>query len=133
MFSTNEQKLRDIKALMLPVMKRKLGVKAYGLTDDQIFSPQIPSYTKLFEMNMKWNFRLIKPDVPKEVREIEHQIRQLKVSRDMLELDKEYVLNKLKRMLRKFSESSLTRYIQLKHEFSVQKCEDLQKRIFPNE
>ncbi|PAV63490.1 hypothetical protein WR25_16924 [Diploscapter pachys] len=66
MFSTNEQKLRDIKALMLPVMKRKLGVKAYGLTDDQLFSPQIPSYTKLFEMNMKWNFRLIKPDVPKE-------------------------------------------------------------------
>ncbi|PAV75327.1 hypothetical protein WR25_08908 [Diploscapter pachys] len=116
MFSTNEQKLQEIKALMLPVMRKELGAKAYGLTDDQIFSPQIPSYTKLFDMNMKWSFRLIKPDIPKEVREIEHQIKQLKVSRDMLELDKEYVLNKLKRMLRKFSESSLTRYIQLKHE-----------------
>ena len=43
----------------------------------------------------------------------------------MLELDKEYVLNKLKRMLRKFSESSLTRYIQLKHEFSGRTSEEM--------
>ncbi|PAV63491.1 hypothetical protein WR25_16925 [Diploscapter pachys] len=99
MFSTSEQKLQDIRALMLP-------------------ASQVPAYLKLFDMNMKWSFRLIKPDIPKEIREIEHVIRQLKVSQDMLELDKEYVLNKLKRMLREFSEPSLTRYIQLKHEFS---------------
>ncbi|PAV64065.1 hypothetical protein WR25_21337 [Diploscapter pachys] len=125
MFSTNEQKLQDIKALMLPVMKKKLSLMRGQLSPEQFWTSQVPAYLKLFDMNMKWSFRLIKPDIPKEIREIEHQIRQLKVSRDMLELDKEYVLNKLKRMLRKFSESSLTRYIQLKHEFSGRTSEEM--------
>ncbi|PAV62314.1 hypothetical protein WR25_08131 [Diploscapter pachys] len=115
--STDEQKLHDIKELMLPIIKRKYGHLVNGMPDDQLWKMHEPAFIQQFDYNTRWSLRLLKPDVPKEVRYLEHEIRKLKVKSDLYgRSNKNRVVNILKEAMNKYSAAIITKYTQLRNE-----------------
>ncbi|PAV78843.1 hypothetical protein WR25_13863 [Diploscapter pachys] len=119
--STDEQKLRDIKDLMIPIIKKDYEhVNNKALNDqlcDQLWKGHELKFIEQFEYNMRWSFRLLKPDVPKEVRYLEHEIRRLKVKSDLYgRPNKNRVVNMLKEAINKYSGSTITKYTELRNE-----------------
>ncbi|PAV66844.1 hypothetical protein WR25_00353 [Diploscapter pachys] len=119
--STDEQKLRDIKELMIPIIKKNYEHLNNKTLDDQLcgqlWKVHELKFIKQFDYNMRWSFRLLKPDVPKEVRYLEHEIRKLKVKSDLYgRPNKNRVVNMLKETMNKYSGSIITKYTELRNE-----------------
>ncbi|PAV78331.1 hypothetical protein WR25_24763 [Diploscapter pachys] len=114
--SSPEQKIETIKELVVPIIRKSNSAQTEGLTNDEIWQPYNEMFLKLFDINEKWSYRLLKDDVPKEVRALEHEIRKLKVKPDMFNNDKNYVLSALKMAINKSSESSIRQLIKLRQE-----------------
>ncbi|PAV85898.1 hypothetical protein WR25_09142 [Diploscapter pachys] len=114
--SSPEQKIETIKELIVPIIRKSNGAQTEGLTNDEIWQPYNEMFLKLFDINEKWSYRLLKDDVPKEVRALEHEIRKLKVKPDMFNNNKDYVLSALKMAINKSSESSIRQFITLRQE-----------------
>ncbi|PAV82013.1 hypothetical protein WR25_13876 [Diploscapter pachys] len=119
--STDEQKLRDIKELMIPIIKKEYEHQNNKTPDDhlcgQLWKAHELKFIKQFDYNTRWSFMLLKPDVPKEVRYLEHEIRRLKVKSDLYgRSNKNRVVNMLKEAINKYSGSIITKYTELRNE-----------------
>ncbi|PAV64063.1 hypothetical protein WR25_21335, partial [Diploscapter pachys] len=136
--STDEQKLTDIKTLLLPIIRKNMGAAAGRATDDQLWAPQEEVYKKFIDKNQKMSVRLLKNDVSKEVRYLEHEIRQLRASPEKYGHSKEGALKKLKMAMNKYSDAVVTQYIQLRREIyfnekAPEKQDDTGKKILQDD
>ncbi|PAV60144.1 hypothetical protein WR25_18507 [Diploscapter pachys] len=119
--STDEQKLDDIKELMIPIIKKNYEHVNNKTPDDQLcdqlWKVYEPTFIKQFDYNTRWSLRLLKPDVPKEVRYLEHEIRRLKVKSGLYgRSNKNRVVNMLKEAMNKYSGFIITKYTELRNE-----------------